>query len=97
MDLFTWINNMSDKATTALNGAIIVIGIAIFVIGAIRGKGKIPTVLLSLVAAGLFVWGGLSGVYWVKDSTKSTIEHTASAFVAPESPGGSFSVHPRDA
>jgi hypothetical protein len=71
---FAWADGISDQALATLNGIIIFIGAAIFVIGSIRGKGRIPTILISLAAGGLFIWGGISGVYWARDQAQATIE-----------------------
>ena len=73
-NFFTSINNLISQAQTVLNTLIIFLGVVIFLIGSARSKWTLPAVLLSLLAAGLFVWGGLQGVQWAADSAGATIK-----------------------
>ena len=73
-NFFTTFNKIIAQAQTALNGLIIFLGVVIFLIGAARGKWTLPAILLSLLAGGLFIWGGISGVQWAADSAGSTIK-----------------------
>ena len=73
-DLFTSINNLIAKAQGTFNLLVILLGAVIFLIGSARSKWTLPAVLLSLLAAGLFVWGGLQGVQWAADSAGATIK-----------------------
>ncbi|MCR4487538.1 hypothetical protein NUV33_00220 [Micrococcus luteus] len=73
-DLFTSINNLIAKAQGTFNLLVILLGAVIFLIGSARGKWTVPAVLLSLLAAALFVWGGLQGVQWAADSAGATIK-----------------------
>ena len=73
-NFFTSINNLISQAQTVLNTLIIFLGVVIFLIGSARGKWTLPAVLLSLLAAALFVWGGLQGVQWAADSAGATIK-----------------------
>lgn len=73
-NFFTSFNNLIAQAQVALNGLIIFLGVVIFLIGSGRGKWTVPAVLLSLLAAGLFVWGGFQGVGWAADSAGTTIK-----------------------
>ncbi|PPG77486.1 hypothetical protein C5D98_14985 [Rathayibacter rathayi] len=77
MNIFGWFNHLTDQAMTSLNVAIVLIGVGIFALGSVRGKGRIPSILISLVAGGLFIWGGITGVFWMRDQAKGTIEATA--------------------
>ena len=46
----------------------------IFLIGSARGKWTLPAILLSALAGGLFIWGGVAGVQWAADSAGTTIK-----------------------
>lgn len=71
---FDWVNRQTDLAMASLNGVVILVGVAFFVLASIRGKGRIPSMVIALVAAGLFIWAGISGVFWLRDQAKGTIE-----------------------
>lgn len=77
MNIFDWFNNMTDQAMATLNVVIILVGVGIFALGSVRGKGRIPSILISLVAGGLFIWGGIAGVFWMRDQAAGTIEASA--------------------
>jgi len=74
MNIFDWVNNMTDQAQIALNSVIVLIGVGIAVIASVRGKGRIPSIIVGILAGGLFSWGCISGVGWMKDQTQGTIE-----------------------
>lgn len=73
-NFFTSINNLISQAQTVLNALIIFLGVVIFLIGSARGKWTLPAILLSALAGGLFIWGGVAGVQWAADSAGSTIK-----------------------
>ena len=73
-NFFTSINNLISQAQTVLNTLIIFLGVVIFLIGSARGKWTLPAILLSALAGGLFIWGGVAGVQWAADSAGSTIK-----------------------
>jgi hypothetical protein len=77
MNLFDWVNNMTDQAQIALNSVIVLIGVGIAVLASIRGKGRIPSIIVGVLAGGLFSWGCISGVGWMRDQTQGTIESAA--------------------
>ena len=69
----TWLLRFAPDNLHEL-GLVILLGAVIFLIGSARGKWTVPAVLLSLLAAALFVWGGLQGVQWAADSAGATIK-----------------------
>lgn len=73
-NFFTSINNLISQAQTVLNTLIIFLGVVIFLIGSARGKWTLPAILLSALAGGLFIWGGVAGVQWAADSAGTTIK-----------------------
>ena len=73
-NFFTSINNLIAQAQTVLNTLIIFLGVVIFLIGSARGKWTLPAILLSALAGGLFIWGGVAGVQWAADSAGTTIK-----------------------
>ncbi|MEZ7701233.1 hypothetical protein O3783_08135 [Micrococcus luteus] len=73
-NFFTSINNLISQAQTVLNALIIFLGVVIFLIGSARGKWTLPAILLSALAGGLFIWGGVAGVQWAADSAGTTIK-----------------------
>ena len=73
-NFFTSINNLISQAQAVLNALIIFLGVVIFLIGSARGKWTLPAILLSALAGGLFIWGGVAGVQWAADSAGSTIK-----------------------
>ena len=73
-NFFTSINNLISQAQTVLNTLIIFLGVVIFLIGSARGKWTPPAILLSALAGGLFIWGGVAGVQWAADSAGTTIK-----------------------
>ena len=73
-NFFTSINNLISQAQVVLNALIIFLGVVIFLIGSARGKGTLPAILLSALAGGLFIWGGVAGVQWAADSAGTTIK-----------------------
>lgn len=73
-NFFTSINNLISQAQDVLNALIIFLGVVIFLIGSARGKWTLPAILLSALAGGLFIWGGVAGVQWAADSAGSTIK-----------------------
>lgn len=73
-NFFTSINNLISQAQGVLNALIIFLGVVIFLIGSARGKWTLPAILLSALAGGLFIWGGVAGVQWAADSAGSTIK-----------------------
>lgn len=73
-NFFTSINNLISQAQVVLNALIIFLGVVIFLIGSARGKWTLPAILLSALAGGLFIWGGVAGVQWAADSAGSTIK-----------------------
>ena len=76
-NFFTSINNLISQAQTVLNTLIIFLGVVIFLIGSARGKWTLPAILLSALAGGLFIWGGVAGVQWAADSAGTTIKWSA--------------------
>ena len=73
-NFFTSINNLISQAQDVLNALIIFLGVVIFLIGSARGKWTLPAILLSALAGGLFIWGGVAGVQWAADSAGTTIK-----------------------
>ena len=73
-NFFTSINNLISQAQGVLNALIIFLGVVIFLIGSARGKWTLPAILLSALAGGLFIWGGVAGVQWAADSAGTTIK-----------------------
>ena len=73
-NFFTSINNLISQAQFELNALIIFLGVVIFLIGSARGKWTLPAILLSALAGGLFIWGGVAGVQWAADSAGTTIK-----------------------
>ena len=73
-NFFTSINNLISQAQVVLNALIIFLGVVIFLIGSARGKWTLPAILLSALAGGLFIWGGVAGVQWAADSAGTTIK-----------------------
>ena len=73
-NFFTSINNLISQAQAVLNTLIIFLGVVIFLIGSARGKWTLPAILLSALAGGLFIWGGVAGVQWAADSAGTTIK-----------------------
>ena len=73
-NFFTSINNLISQAQIVLNALIIFLGVVIFLIGSARGKWTLPAILLSALAGGLFIWGGVAGVQWAADSAGTTIK-----------------------
>ena len=73
-NFFTSINNLISQAQAVLNALIIFLGVVIFLIGSARGKWTLPAILLSALAGGLFIWGGVAGVQWAADSAGTTIK-----------------------
>ena len=73
-NFFTSINNLISQAQVVLNALIIFLGVVIFLIGSARGKWTLPAILLSALAGGLFIWGGVAGVQWAADSAGMTIK-----------------------
>lgn len=73
-NFFTSINNLIAQAQVVLNALIIFLGVVIFLIGSARGKWTLPAILLSALAGGLFIWGGVAGVQWAADSAGTTIK-----------------------
>ena len=73
-NFFTSINNLISQAQVVLNALIIFLGVVIFLIGSARSKWTLPAILLSALAGGLFIWGGVAGAQWAADSAGSTIK-----------------------
>ena len=73
-NFFNSINNLISQAQGVLNALIIFLGVVIFLIGSARGKWTLPAILLSALAGGLFIWGGVAGVQWAADSAGTTIK-----------------------
>lgn len=72
-NIFDTVNNLTSEAMIALKAVIILVGVAVFLGGAIAAKGKTAGTIMAGIGGGFLIFLGLFGVEWLADEFGSTV------------------------
>lgn len=61
-----WANGKIADWTTVVKGGSVLGGIGIAFFAGLKGKGRLPAVIMGIVVGSLFIWGVVAGVDWFK-------------------------------
>jgi hypothetical protein len=61
-----WLNGKIADWTTVVKGASVLGGIGIAFFAGLKGKGRLPAVIMGIIVGALFIWGVIAGVDWFK-------------------------------
>lgn len=73
MDIFQTITDLTVQIRVAAIAVAGVLALWFVIRNAAKSGGAIGTIILSLLAGGLFVWGVAAGVIWVTDAATATL------------------------
>lgn len=75
-NIFDTVNGLTSEAMIALKAIIVLVGVVVFLIGAVAAKGKTAGTIMAGIGGGFFIWLGLFGVQWLADEFDSTVSPT---------------------
>ena len=89
--LFDTLTRLLADATVVVKAAGVLVGIIVALMGIIASRGRVPGILMGIVAGGLVIWGVFSGVDWFSQQVGTEITGRTSAApalgVTPAGPG----------
>lgn len=72
-NIFDTVNGLTSEAMFALKSVIVLVGVVVFLIGAVAAKGKTAGTIMAGIGGAFFIWLGLFGVEWLADEFGSTV------------------------
>lgn len=81
--LFDTLTRLLADATVVVKAAGVLVGIIVALMGIIASRGRVPGILMGIIAGGLVIWGVFSGVDWFSQQVGTEITGTAPAVAAP--------------
>lgn len=84
--ILDWLTSKNTQTQTVLRGIAVTLGIIFVILQAVASRGAMARIIISLIAAGIFIWGVWS-VTDIKDRVGNEMDSTAAAQVYPGHPG----------